>query len=155
MEPEGSLPRSQQLDTGPYPELDWIQPMPSQHSPLTSIFNLFPSTRRSSEWFPSFRFSNQNSVCISGSPMRLHASLTSMPLTELHYKNNGQRVSLYNQNGRWICRLHLSTVDDVRTQAQWQRTTWNSMVERYARVITVKCFPTWHTQLRRYSDIKT
>jgi hypothetical protein len=41
MEPEGSLPSSQEAATSPYPELDTYSPHPSNPSLLTSILILF------------------------------------------------------------------------------------------------------------------
>jgi hypothetical protein len=60
-EPESSSPLAQQPATGPYPEPTQSTPRPpSQYS-----YPILPSTRRSSEWFLSFRFPRQNLVNFS------------------------------------------------------------------------------------------
>jgi hypothetical protein len=68
MEPEGSLPHSQELATGPYPGPDAVSP----HLPpyFLQIYSntIFPSTPRSSGWFFASGFFDQNSVRISHLP---------------------------------------------------------------------------------------
>jgi hypothetical protein len=60
MEPEGSLPCSQEPATGHYPDLDESSPQLSILflSILSNI--IFPSTPRYSEWPLPFRISKQN-----------------------------------------------------------------------------------------------
>jgi len=58
IEPEATLPCSQDPATGPCPELEKFRPHP--HNLL--IYNPFPSMLRSSKSFLPFSFSNQSSV---------------------------------------------------------------------------------------------
>jgi len=51
MEPEGSLPRSQQPAIGPHPV-------------MAHFIVILPSTHRASKWPLSFTFSNHNVLCI-------------------------------------------------------------------------------------------
>jgi hypothetical protein len=63
MEPEGSLPRSQESSTGPYPKPDRFNPY---HPILTKIhFNtVHPPTSWFSQWSLSFWISHQYPICI-------------------------------------------------------------------------------------------
>jgi hypothetical protein len=64
MEPDGSLPCSQEPAIGPYPDPDVSIP----HFPTLfpwDPFYIFPSTPVFPEWSFPFRFSNQNTICIS------------------------------------------------------------------------------------------
>jgi hypothetical protein len=63
MEPESSLPHSQQPITRPYSEPDQSSPRPVFHF-LKIHFNIIlPFKPASSKWSPSFRFPHQNPVC--------------------------------------------------------------------------------------------
>ena len=64
IQPEGSLPHSQQPATCPGPESDRSNPCPP--SRLSKIrFNIIQSTPGSSKWSSSLRFPHQNRVCTS------------------------------------------------------------------------------------------
>jgi hypothetical protein len=75
MEPEGSVPRSQEPSTGPYPEPDRSNPY---HRILSKIhFNTVHSpTSWSSYWSLSFWISHQYSICI---PLRSHSCYMPCP----------------------------------------------------------------------------
>jgi len=64
MEPEGSLPRLQQLATGPYLGPDESNQKLPPYFPMIQP-NIFSSMPTSSKWSLSFRFSDQNSVFTS------------------------------------------------------------------------------------------
>jgi hypothetical protein len=71
MEPEGSLPCSQEPTTGPYPEPDV-----SSHTLPSCFLNtrsriILPSTCRTPQWSHPLKFSHQNSVYISQLPLDL------------------------------------------------------------------------------------
>jgi len=62
MEPEISLPYLQEPAIGLYPEhMHLVYTLLPYFSKIHS--NIFPSTSRSSEWYLSFRFTNQNILC--------------------------------------------------------------------------------------------
>jgi len=67
MEPERSLPCSQEPDTGPCPEPDASSP---PHFPKIHC-NIFPSTTMSSKWSLPCTFSNQNRDHVSNPHMTL------------------------------------------------------------------------------------
>jgi len=70
VKPQCSLQCSQGHATGPCPEPDESSlRLPTQFSQDHSNI-IFPFTLRSSEWSLSLKFSDQNLVCISVSPMR-------------------------------------------------------------------------------------
>jgi hypothetical protein len=75
MEPESSLPRSQEPVTGPYPESNRSNPY---HPILSKInFNIVqPSMSRSSQWFLSSWISHQYPICI---PLRPHSCYMPCP----------------------------------------------------------------------------
>jgi hypothetical protein len=67
MEPEVSVPCSQEPATGPYPGPDKSNPCP----PTLFHFDIIlPPTRRSSEWSLPFKLPNQNFLPICHFPMR-------------------------------------------------------------------------------------
>jgi hypothetical protein len=59
MEPEGSLPCTQQPATGPYPQPDESSPHIPPYLRMFHSNIIFPSTPRSSKWSLSFRRSKQ------------------------------------------------------------------------------------------------
>jgi hypothetical protein len=69
MEPEGSLPHSQQLATCPYPEADQSSPCPAPHL-KTHLNIILPSTPGSSKWSLSLTYHHQNPVSTSPLPVR-------------------------------------------------------------------------------------
>jgi hypothetical protein len=69
MEPEGSLPRSQDPVTCPCPEPDQSRSHPSNRFLFKTHENIIRScTPRSSKWSPSLRFPRQNPMCTSFVP---------------------------------------------------------------------------------------
>jgi hypothetical protein len=70
MEPEGSLPRSQQPATGPYPKPDASTQHLLPYFPKIHYNINLPSTPTSSQWSLPFRFSNWNIVRVFHLPMR-------------------------------------------------------------------------------------
>jgi hypothetical protein len=88
MEPEGSLPHSQQPSTCPYPEPDQSSPCPPSYC-LKIHFNIIlPSTPGSSKWSPSLRSPRQNPVCTSPLPHTCY-----MP--RLHYRSLSSSLCPY------------------------------------------------------------
>jgi hypothetical protein len=79
MEPEGSLPCSQEPAAGPYPEPDES----SGHLPS------FPSTPRSSDWSLPFRFSDQSFRQLTGNLelFRHHVRAPACPVTAVRTMN--------------------------------------------------------------------
>ena len=72
MEPEISLPHSPDSVTCPSSPIQSIPP--SHFLKIHFIFIMLSSAPRSSKWFPSLRFSNQNPVCTSPCPIRAKCS---------------------------------------------------------------------------------
>jgi hypothetical protein len=70
MEPESSLPCTQQPATGQYPEPDESNLHPRYHLPNIHFNIILPSMPTSSEWSRPFKLSNQNFARISHLPMR-------------------------------------------------------------------------------------
>ena len=70
MQPEGSLPHSQEPATTSRPEPDWSSPCPTP-----SILSL--STPGFSKWSPSLGFHHQNPVCTSPLPYTCYVSCPS------------------------------------------------------------------------------
>jgi hypothetical protein len=70
MEPEGSLPNSQEPTTRTSPEQDESSPEFPTYFSNNQPNIIIPSISRSTEWFLSFRFSDQDFVCISHLPIR-------------------------------------------------------------------------------------
>jgi len=65
MEQEGSLPCSQRSTSGPFPEPDASSPHPSTLFPQDPFSYYLSVYANSFQVASSFRFSNQNIVCIS------------------------------------------------------------------------------------------
>jgi hypothetical protein len=65
MEPEGTLPCSQEPSTGPYPGPDESNPHFPTLFPYIHSNIIFPNTPKSSIWFPYFRFSDKSFARIS------------------------------------------------------------------------------------------
>jgi hypothetical protein len=70
VEPNGSLPWSQETATGPYPKPEESNPQPSRLFPHYPFKYFSPPTDTSSEWSLPFRLSDQNCVRISNTPSR-------------------------------------------------------------------------------------
>jgi len=73
MEPQGSLPCSEEPATGPYTEPDSSTPQLSIHFFRINSNAILQSTPRSSKWSLTFSFPEQNYVCVI-SPCVLHVS---------------------------------------------------------------------------------
>ena len=96
MEPEGSLPYSQDPATCPYPASDQTSPCPIPL--LEDTFNIIPpSTPRFSKWSLSVRLPHQSPICTSPQHL-LRASLCSLlhPLLSLFGPNISLNVLLSN-----------------------------------------------------------
>jgi hypothetical protein len=72
MEPEGSLPSSQQPATGPYPEPDESVPHFQTYFPNIYCNIILTSTPMFSEWSLTFRLSDQNFFTPFSSPCARH-----------------------------------------------------------------------------------
>jgi hypothetical protein len=91
MEPEGSLPCSQEPSTGSYPEPDLISPYHSIHISKTHFSTVRPATFWSSHWSLSLCLSHQYSLCSPLLPIR---ATCPVPLI-LTYRSNYTRLSTY------------------------------------------------------------
>ena len=81
MEPESSLPYSQQPVTYPYPEPTHPVPTTPSHFLKIHLNIIFPSTSWSPQWSHSLRFPHQNLVHTS--PF-LHTTAVSRPTTSIY-----------------------------------------------------------------------
>ena len=72
MEPEGSLPHSQQPAPSSYPEPHQSSLCSSTHFSKIHFNIILPSMPVFSKWSPSLRFRHQNPICISAPPHVLH-----------------------------------------------------------------------------------
>jgi hypothetical protein len=107
MEPEGSLPCSQQPASDPYPEPD----ASNQHFlTLTSILILFSHLRLCfPKWSLSFRFSKQNTVRISHIPVHVTCPvhpilldlITLTTLGEVEKKRSSRARKVADLHGAW------------------------------------------------------
>jgi hypothetical protein len=93
MEPEGSLPRSQEPSIGPYSEPDQSNPC---HPILPKIhFNIaHPPTSWSSQWSLSFWNSHQYPICIPLIPHSCYMTCPSHPPWLVHSNYTWRRVQV-------------------------------------------------------------
>jgi len=82
MEPESSLPLSQEPDTCPYPERDQSSLSPQPKSFKMHFNTILPSMPMFSMWSHSLRFPHQNFVCTSPLP---HTHYIAAHLTVLDF----------------------------------------------------------------------
>jgi hypothetical protein len=70
MEPESSLPHSQQPAIYPHPQEDPSSPCPPSHFSKIHFNIILPPAPGSSKWSPSLRFPHLKPVCTSSLPLR-------------------------------------------------------------------------------------
>jgi hypothetical protein len=86
MEPEGSIPNSQELPTCPYPEPDRSNPHHSIPHLQVPFYIILSPTSWSSYWPASLWLSHQQPICVSSSPpFVLHVLPSHHP--RLHHSN--------------------------------------------------------------------
>jgi hypothetical protein len=97
IEPEGSLPCSQQLGAGPYSEPDAPGPQLSYFPKIHSNIILLP-TSRSSKWSLSFKFSDQILAFTSHLYRACYMSLPYHPLPFHHLNNIWSSLKLWSSS---------------------------------------------------------
>jgi hypothetical protein len=134
MEPEGSLPHSQQPANCLYPESERSSPCPPSH--LSKIhFNIILSTPGSSKWYPSLKLPHKNPVYKS-LPHTCHMPCPSQ-FSWIHYPNTENNWTYYLCiSGLWLG-LRL---DDREIEADSRREKKKVLPFRYSNKNCV-CIP--------------
>ena len=134
MEPEGSLPHSQQPANCLYPEPERSSPCPPSH--LSKIhFNIILSTPGSSKWYPSLKLPHKNPVYKS-LPHTCHMPCPSQ-FSWFHYPNNENNWTHY----LCISELWLGLrLDDREIEADSRREEKKVLPFRYSNKNCV-CIP--------------
>jgi hypothetical protein len=117
MEPEGSLPRSQEPSTGPCPEPDRSNPY---HTYLSKIhFNIVQLPMSwSSQWFLSFWISHQYPICI---PLLRHSCY--MPCPSHNWEVSLKKGSLHQKAYYWFESWTTSCVQKRCDASTWSCTS--------------------------------